>query len=321
MKLVLNARRDPTRTATLRAEYASAIRKRFNALKRTINETVVDNDALGLSSQPSAISGQSPSGTSVFNAAETPSKRLQVAAAAKRYDFPSDPAGKAQAFMDWLYGQADEGVLEIEQRDGRKIVMRNEWQNVYVRAAYTKGMQQADTILKRTGMPIPEYELWQVLRQPMHADTIGMLYVRNFDELKGITEAMGQQIARELSEGMAKGLGMKGMAKAIATRVDKVGIYRGTLLARTEIVRAHAEATLNRFEEFGLEEVGLQAEWMTAGDQRVCPICGALQGQVYKIAEARGMLPRHPQCRCSWLPVLPKGMVGNRRIWLLGHLS
>jgi SPP1 gp7 family putative phage head morphogenesis protein len=92
-----------------------------------------------------------------------------------------------------------------------------------------------------------------------------------------------------------------------------VGVYRGTLMARTEIVRAHAESTLNRFEEFGLRNVVNMAEWQTAGDHRVCPLCAQLQGRTFTIQEARGMLPLHPNCRCTWLPVLAEILTGNIR--------
>jgi SPP1 gp7 family putative phage head morphogenesis protein len=86
------------------------------------------------------------------------------------------------------------------------------------------------------------------------------------------------------------------------------------LLARTEIIRAHAEGTLNNFELAGLENVELQAEFLTAGDDRVCPICSALSGKIYSIKEARGIIPVHPNCRCTWLPYDPEvsKLLGDR---------
>ncbi|RPI64644.1 MAG: phage head morphogenesis protein, partial [Planctomycetaceae bacterium] len=77
-----------------------------------------------------------------------------------------------------------------------------------------------------------------------------------------------------------------------------------TTLARTEIIHAHAESTLNRFEEFGIDGVMGQAEWSTSGDGLVCPRCAAVGGKIYSLSDARGMLPMHPNCRCAWLPVL-----------------
>ena len=44
------------------------------------------------------------------------------------------------------------------------------------------------------------------------------------------------------------------------------------------------------------------AEWSTAGDDMVCPSCGELEGVIMTVKEARGLLPYHPNCRCSWIP-------------------
>lgn len=296
MNLAINAQRDPTRTATLRGQYAAAARGRFVKVKKLVRESVVDNDALALD----------------------PGRRLSILArAAHRYDFPSDPAGKAQAFMDWLMQAADDEILEVTQRDGRRISAHSAWQNVYVRAAYSKAIDGADKELFRAGVKVPEGEIWAMFRQPMHANTLALLFTRNFDELRGITEAMGQAIARELAMGLAKGLGAAQIARLLNARVDKIGIHRATLLARTEIIRAYAEASLNRYEEMGIGEVIGEVELATAGDQRVCPICKSLRGRTYTIAEARGIIPVHPQCRCAWKPVILTA--NTRRYFAVGR--
>jgi len=33
-----------------------------------------------------------------------------------------------------------------------------------------------------------------------------------------------------------------------------------------------------------------------------CELCAPLEGIVLKVSEARGMLPRHPNCRCCFIP-------------------
>ena len=48
----------------------------------------------------------------------------------------------------------------------------------------------------------------------------------------------------------------------------------------------------------------VEAEFQTAGDDRVCPQCAALNGEIYKVEDARGVIPVHPRCRCNWLPVV-----------------
>ena len=75
-------------------------------------------------------------------------------------------------------------------------------------------------------------------------------------------------------------------------------------LARTEVINAYTEGTLDSYERLGVEEVQGRAEWSTAGDDRVCPQCAGMEGAVFTIREARGLIPLHPNCRCAWLPVI-----------------
>lgn len=293
-KRTLAERRDPTRTAGLRREYVNACTRRFHRVMVLIKETVVTNDALALDTKRSAIG----------------ILKTQQSQAARRYDFPSDPAGKAAAFMEWLRDMVEDEVLAIEEHDGRHITLRDEWQNLYVRTAYTKGVMHADRVLGWAGIQPRDQEIWQIFQQPIHANTLAMLYTRNFEALRGITEAMASGISQVLSEGVARGWGTAKIAREMNRKVVSIGIRRATVLARTEIIRAFAESTLNRFEESGITDVIGDVELATAEDLRVCPICASLNGKTYTLKEARGVIPVHPQCRCAWLPVF---LQANRR--------
>jgi len=283
--LVTNAKRDPTRTAVLRGEYVRAMRTRFATVKKLIKATIIDNDALRLSE-------------SAPNSRTLPI--ILQAVPARRYDFPIDLAGKAQAFMDWLGSATDSEILEVLTRDGRRITSVYPWQNTYVRSAYARGVTQASAQLRSAKIVIPAYSMAAVFNYPMHADALALLFARNFTDLKGITDTMSSQIARVLTEGLSSGVGPREVAKMIAGRVDKIGIVRGELLARTEIIHAHAEATLNRYQEFGIEGVTGEVEIEVAGD--ACELCTGLVDKVMSIAEARGLIPIHPRCRCGWKP-------------------
>ena len=86
-------------------------------------------------------------------------------------------------------------------------------------------------------------------------------------------------------------------------------------LARTEVMRAHAEASLNTFEAFGVEGVKTNAEFCaghhTAKDKRTCPKCLKLNGEIFTVKSARGIIPVHPNCRCSWVPTDEKSTMGK----------
>ena len=224
------------------------------------------------------------------------------------FDFPSDEQ-KVRAFMEWLEEQVDRGILETHLVD-REVAAAAQWQNVYLRSAYEKGVTHADAALVDAGVIPPSQTVEAVFRVPQHADAAGLIYTRSYRELRGVTEAMGQEISRVLAEGITQGQNPRRMATAINDRVDKVGLHRARLIARTETVRAHNEGALNRYADVRdrIEGVRALVEFTTAGDDRVCPECSALEGSVWDVDSARGEIPVHPNCRCAWLPV-PAGTV------------
>jgi SPP1 gp7 family putative phage head morphogenesis protein len=140
---------------------------------------------------------------------------------------------------------------------------------------------------------------------PRHTDAAQMLYARAYRELEGVSGKMGQEMSRVLAEGLTEGKNPRVIASDLNERVDDVGIRRGRVIARTETIRAHNEGALNRYQDFGnrLDGVTVKAEFATAGDARVCPICAGLEGRKFKLEEVRGLIPVHPLCRCTYLPV------------------
>lgn len=143
------------------------------------------------------------------------------------------------------------------------------------------------------------------LNKPETVSKVKMLARAALNELKGVTQVMSTQMKRVLVEGLARGDNPKTIARLMVDRVDKIGITRARTIARTEIIKVHAESQLDAMESMGGTEVGFMAEWSTAGDDRVCPLCAPLEATVMKIREARGLLPRHPNCRCAYLPIAP----------------
>ncbi len=78
------------------------------------------------------------------------------------------------------------------------------------------------------------------------------------------------------------------------------------IIARTEANRAYNEGNLDALAQAGIE----RAQWLLASD--ACPICvelaettpGEKLGRIMAVEEASGVIPAHPQCRCTWVSVL-----------------
>ena len=76
---------------------------------------------------------------------------------------------------------------------------------------------------------------------------------------------------------------------------------RANMIARTEHARAVNTGTLQAYSNYSVSHV----EIITVGDSDVCDICIDLEdGNPYTLEEAMSLLPAHPNCRCSFGPVV-----------------
>ena len=287
-------KRDPTKTKTLRARFESEINSRYSLLKGLINQAIITNDVFGLKSLQ--LGDSAP--VVITDAAAPPARAFAF----------NRSADKVTQFMGWLTEQQDELILGITQGAAVASSAESAWTSTYVESAYTKGLGSAVSKMRKEGASIAPSWVNTAFQRPIHADRLGLAFTRTFTELDGITKTMDQQISRVLAAGIGEGRSPYDIARRINERVDKIGVTRSRMLARTEVINAHADASLNAYEEAGLEGVDVEAEWLTAAD--ACPICEDLAaGGPYTISEARGMIPgqTHPNCRCAWSPKVVNG--------------
>lgn len=296
MRLHAHARRavDPTKTTAIRRAFLGEVGRRFRELMAKIRKAIVDDDGFGL--------------------LDAGPKVVRLRANRGEFEFTRS-ADKVEAFMRWLAAAEASGILETTS--GTTIASSGSvaWADKYIETAYQRGIADAGRKLRAGGVEVGETWIRNAFNRPIHADRVGLIYTRVYRELKGITDAMDQRISRTLAQGIAEGVGPQVIARAIAEEVQKIGITRARVLARTEIIGAHAEATLNGFEEAGIEGVEVESEFATAGDSKVCPQCERLEGKIFTLSEARGIIPVHPNCRCAWIPVVRNGsgITLNRR--------
>lgn len=148
--------------------------------------------------------------------------------------------------------------------------------------------------------------------------TLGLIRDTNDGILRGVQQAVGSA----LSTGITR--------EELATRLIDSGLQpgpwrdaatRAAVIARTETMRAYNAGNVAAVRETGAVAV----EWHTSQDERVCRICGPLDGQAFVLPgvsdeeraaggvpsewvtlEAVGVRgnvlkvpPRHPRCRCT----------------------
>jgi SPP1 gp7 family putative phage head morphogenesis protein len=280
-------RLDPSRTAGLRRAFAAELTRRLARLRYNVVQFVGSKNAFGL-------------------------------VANRDFAFV-ESSRKLEEFRLWLAQEL--GVVGLTDEE----LFRR-----YAEAGYRKGAGRAfdDTRKKERALAIgdaakldfyagsKEEFLRSAFGRPVAVEKIKHLASRAFSDLKGVTDAMGAQMARTLSDGLVQGKGPREVARQLAKDVDGIGRKRALLITRTETIRAHAEGALDAFEQLGIEEVGAQVEFLATDDDLVCPDCDSLSGVVFSIDEARGLIPQHPNCRCTWIPSVPsrkKAVTRNTR--------
>lgn len=276
------SRYDPTNTGIIVAAFEAEIARRIADLRDAVWRTIVDDDALGLS-QGVTVNVDS--------------------AGPKRWAYERSGA-KAAGFMQWLQRAASEGILGIVYGTPIASAAATSWSRIYIDAAYMSGMSQAADRLASAGADVEPTWIDAAFRRPIHAEASALVYTRTFESLRNVTLAMADQMRDVLTTGMALGWGVEKLAADLVDRVDKIGLTRARTVARTEIIAAHAESTLNSYEEAQIEGVEVEAEWEATMDNVVCAYCADMQGRIFTIAESRGMIPAHPNCRCAFLPVI-----------------
>lgn len=266
--LVLHQRtrpRDPTRTLALRRRFAAGLRRRLREGLRLIRQALLERDVFGR--QP------------VTQQAELPADRAFA---------QSPPDRQVNQFMAWVRTALAATVLTPSR-----------WWHRLVRQGYEAGWRRGQ---RETRIPVPvPAGLPQALRPQtpawqQHADLMA-------ERLTQLTASAAVAVRDAVSRTITGAV--SSMVEAVTQAFTPL-LRRADTLAETSIVAAHATGTLDALEQGGIRQVTPAVEYVrftTAGDARVCQRCRELEGRIYPIAEARGVIPVHGRCRCTWLPV------------------
>ena len=113
-------------------------------------------------------------------------------------------------------------------------------------------------------------------------------------------ETLGKNLRVGLTQSMILGEGIPEITDRIRKGID-TSRYNAERLARTETKRVTYVAHNDAYEDMGVEE--LKYRVANGGDHRVCSVCMGDNNKIYKRGE-EPTLPRHPNCRCVYIPVV-----------------
>jgi len=152
-------------------------------------------------------------------------------------------------------------------------------------------------------------------------DTDALDFMANYNlVLAGdVHRELSDGIKKTILSGIATGKGVEGivadMGKVIedkesfrhaGSKVFSKAQYRMETIARTEILRAHNQGRIKFHQQVGVQKL----EWMTMEDERMCPVCGALDGKVFDTDKFPSQ-PAHPNCRCTSVVTWPLVICGG----------
>lgn len=258
---------DPTGTLTKRKDFDAQIRKRYRCVKGAVNRAGAENrfgfNDTGFRNQSNPF---------------------------------ASPERKNAAYESWLEERLR---LDVEGAP------QESWTAEYVDHAYKKGMSDAFDEYARfkddDEEPLNKALLIAAgLDGALSLSEQRLLQEKLSSGLQRINKDVSTRNHAETSDLILQGSSSRQIAANTNKIIDTVGINRGTLLT-TEIVRAYTYGTLFMFGLLGVENVQVLAEWKTAGDSRVCDKCHPMEGRIFTLREAKGLIPRHPRCRCRFV--------------------
>lgn len=118
------------------------------------------------------------------------------------------------------------------------------------------------------------------------------------DRLWQDKETLGKNLRVGLTQSMILGEGIPEITERINKNIN-TSRYNAERVARSEVKRVTYVAHNDAYEDLGVEE--LEYRVANGGDHRVCSTCKNDNGKRYKRGE-EPTLPRHPNCRCVYIP-------------------
>ena len=203
-----------------------------------------------------------------------------------------------------LWEDQETEVIESLKTTHSDAATFNEYQ---ANEKFAKTMKPLITAIFESGLelveggkePKPAHTEGMVAKQGglLNETALAWIAKRSLSLAKMVNGTTKEQIRELLAKSFAEGESIPQIVKRLEQYYGETYKVRARMVARTETIAASTEGSIQGYEELDVEKL----QWYTALDERVCLICEPLHGNVYGIAESRGQIPAHPQCRCVWL--------------------
>ena len=207
-----------------------------------------------------------------------------------------------------LYEQIGEQIKALGQKE--QITFRQGLSNIYtdqfLRQVYDLG--QSITVKANFNRLNPA-----LIQKTLDYPWSGAMFS---DRLWQDKERLGRNLRVGLTQSMILGEGIPQITDRINKGIDTAR-YNAERVARTETKRVTYCAHDDVYKDTGVEE--LRYRCANGGDSRTCQYCRADNGKIFKRGE-EPTLPRHPNCRCVYIPVVSDTFEDNELNELTGSV-
>ena len=150
-----------------------------------------------------------------------------------------------------------------------------------------------------------------LVRQTLNYPWSGAMFS---DRLWANKERLGRNLRLGLTQSMILGESLKDITKRINKGID-TEYYNAMRVARTETARVTHVAHVHALTDMEVKRV----KYISANDGRVCKVCREDHNKEFDM-DKLPMIPRHPNCRCDVLPVVPDTFEPNELNELTGSV-
>lgn len=208
-----------------------------------------------------------------------------------------------------LFEQINKELIKLGKQEN--TVFRTNLQNIYtdqfLRTVYTLG--QTQTVKSSFNMLNP-----RLIQDTLDYPWSGAMFS---DRLWLDKDRLGRNLRVGLTQSMILGEDMDRIADRVGANIN-TSKYNAMRVARTETKRVAYSSQAAAFEDQNVGEVRYMAA-NNGGDSRTCNLCREDHGKVYKLGEEPS-LPRHPNCRCWYIPVVKDTFEDNELNELTGSI-
>lgn len=118
------------------------------------------------------------------------------------------------------------------------------------------------------------------------------------DRIWSDKEKLLRELETNLAQAFIRGDSIDRTTQAIEKKLN-VSYSNAARIVRTETANIVTEATFDGYRESGVVR---KYQFVATLDERTCPICGGIDGHIFKVSEKRvgvNASPLHPNCRCT----------------------